>query len=688
MIVTVIQRKTYGEILALLDDPWIELAEIRLDLCELSDSEIESLFSETDTPLIATCRAAWGDAPWSPGKEEALPPAEAERRLTLAIKSGARFADLEIEAEAGWSKRFRDMCNEYGVEIIRSWHDWTGTPSTDYLQQIVARCYRYGASIAKIVTTASFPEDCEAVLGLYGEMPNQVGHDGRAGRDGMGRQEERAGRLVAFAMGEAGRQTRLDCLKLGAPFTYASLENSLQTAAGQIPYTEMHALVYGGFRGFWRIGGDLPMPCSKSFAQRAILCAALAEGRSHLYGYTPCEDSESAISVARALGATVRKSEAADGSATLTIDGIACNGMPDQVGIKTLHTGESGLLTRLCIPVLAAIADGPVTITGEKTLLTRPLKGVQNVMASFGVAIRSERVPITVTPPLIPGNAEVSGVDGSQIISGLLTALPLCGKNSTLYISEPKSIPYMFITQDILRKFGVRIKSEMEGDETMIEEQDWSGCSQISFSVKGGQKYKSADLRIEGDWSAAANFLVAGAIFGKAEVGGLSTDSLQADLAIADILVQAGAAVSEVEGSVCVSKAPLEGFEADLANSPDLFPICAVLAAFCDGQTVLHGVDRLHGKESDRAAAILEMLSGFGVQASINGNDLIISGETLCSRLLNGRLLNGGNFATHHDHRMAMAVKIASMGAAEKVTLDDPSCVAKSFPGFWELFDY
>ena len=309
-------------------------------------------------------------------------------------------------------------------------------------------------------------------------------------------------------------------------------------------------------------------------------------------------------------------------------------------------------------------------------------------MASFGVAIRSERVPITVTPPLIPGNAEVSGVDGSQIISGLLTALPLCSKNSTLYISEPKSIPYMFITQDILRKFGVRIKSEMEGDETMIEEQDWSGCSQISFSVKGGQKYKAADLRIEGDWSAAANFLVAGAIFGKAEVSGLNTDSLQADLAIADILVQAGAAVSEVEGSVCVSKAPLEGFEADLANSPDLFPICAVLAAFCDGQTALHGVDRLHGKESDRAAAILEMLSGFGVQADIEGNDLIINGETLCSRLLNGRLLKGGNFATHHDHRMAMAVKIASMGAAEKVALDDPSCVAKSFPSFWELFDY
>lgn len=711
MIATVIQRKSYEQILALLDDPWIELAEIRLDLCDLSDDEIEDLFGNADTPLIATCRADLG--------------AEAERRLTLAIRSGARFADLEIEAEAGWSKRFRELCHECGTEIIRSYHDFEGTPSPDYLQQIVARCYRYGADIAKIVTTASGPEDIEAVLGLYGGMPDQAGHEQGEARDA------KTGRLIAFAMGEAGRQTRLECLKRGAPFTYASLEDGLQTASGQIPYTEMHRLVYGGFRGFWRVGGDLPMPCSKSFAQRAILCAAIAEGRSHLYGYTPCEDSESAISVARALGATVRKSEAGDGSATLMIDGIGTpgrtkpesaagradeagdvadrHGRSDQPSPATLHTGESGLLTRLCIPLMAAVSSDPVTITGEKTLLQRPLKGVQNVMASFGVPIRSELVPITVTPPLIPGNAEISGADGSQIISGLLTALPLCKKNSTIYISEPKSIPYMFITQDILKKFGVRIKSEMEGDERLIEEQDWSGCSEITFNVKGGQNYKAANLRIEGDWSAAANFLVAGAIFGKAEVSGLSTDSLQADLAIADILVQAGAAVSEVPANeednlseagrttgaadesccnVCVSKAPLEGFEADLANSPDLFPICAILAAFCDGQTVLHGVDRLHGKESDRAAAIMEMLSGFGVAASIDGNDLYISGETLCSRLLNGRLLKGGNFSTRHDHRMAMAIKIASMGAAGKVTLDDPGCVAKSFPSFWEIFDY
>ena len=920
MIATVIQGKTYAEILSLLDDPWVELAEIRLDLCPLSDAEIEDLFSNTDTPLIATCRANWnggeaaegaaghvaveaagmgsadeaagpvawgtagtgsadeaagvrnqnppkmqhppvkieGDASKSPENATALSPevaagansalsasgispAEAERRMTIAIQAGARYADLEIEAEAGWSKRFRDLCHDYGVEIIRSWHDFAGTPSPDYLRQIQARCYRYGADIAKIVTTACRPADCDAVLSLYmgsGEEPCQIseepcqnrpkmsdppskigggpskmaenaGGPGRSTPD-SGRPEPR--RLIAFAMGPVGRETRLECLRRGAPFSYAGvpeearLQKSPKTSAtpgleggsltksaenvdepgpynlGQYDFEEMHRLVYGDFRGFWRVGGDLAVPCSKSFAQRAIVCAALAEGRSRLRAYTPCADSEAAIAVARAIGATVRKdppgaSDPAD-SATLVIDGIgvAPGGAPDGVRNQnppkmqhppvkieggasksadnaatpdqaaasaapgqaaaapaqaaasaavatpasaavatpapktppTLNVAESGLLARLCIPLMAAIARNPVTITGEKTLLRRPLKGVQNVMASFGVPIRSERVPITVAPPLIPGAAEVSGADGSQIISGLLTALPLCAKNSTLYISEPKSIPYMFITEDILRKFGVKLKSEMEGDERMIEDQDWSGCTQISFSIKGGQHYKAADLTIEGDWSAAANFLTAGAIFGKAEVSGLNTDSLQADLAIADILVQAGAVVSELEESVCVSKAPLEGFEADLGNAPDLFPICSVLAAFCDGETVLHGVDRLHGKESDRAAAILEMLSAFGVSACIDGNDLFISGETLACRLLNGRLLRGsgstgaaaasGNpaspaiaprvFRTFGDHRMAMAIKIASMGADSPVVLDDPSCVAKSFPEFWEQFDY
>lgn len=653
MICTSIQRRSYEEILSLLDDPWVEMAEVRLDLCSLSDEQTEDLFSNTDTPLIATCRTG------TPGPDGPLSEAEAERRLSLAIRAGARFADLELEASADFSKRFRELCRECGTEIIRSYHDYSGTPSPELLAQIRSRCCRYGADVAKIVVTAHCEEDCRIVEGLY-DSPQE-------------------GRLVAFAMGDAGRETRLRCLALGAPFTYASCGDGLATASGQYSFEEMHRRVYGGFRGFYR--NDLRMPASKSFAQRAIIAAALASGRSRLRNYTPCDDSESAIRAAGALGARVLRS-----GTTLTVDGAAASA--GGTSLEELHAGESGLLTRLMVPLLAVLNDRPVTITGEKTLLLRPLKGIQEIMASFGVPVRSGKVPVEVTPPLIPGNAEISGAGGSQLISGLLYALPLCGKNSTLYVSEPKSIPYMFITEDVLRKFGVHVKSEMEGDESMIEQQDWSGCSQVTFSVRGGQRYKAADLDLEGDWSAAANFLVAGAVFGKAEVGGLATDSLQADLAIVDILVQAGAVVSELDGAVCVSKAPLEAFEADLGNAPDIFPVCSVLAAFCDGITTLRGVGRLRGKESDRALAILEMLTALGVKAQIAEDELQIEGETLAGRILNGRLLRHGCFTTRHDHRMAMALKVASMGMDGPLTLDDAACVSKSFPGFWEMFDY
>ncbi|MBR3562200.1 MAG: 3-phosphoshikimate 1-carboxyvinyltransferase [Bacteroidales bacterium] len=642
MICTSIQHKTYDEILALLDDPWIEMAEIRLDRCDLSDEEIEDLFANTDTPLIATCRIS------EVGEKKA------ERLLGLAVRAGARFADLEVEADAGFSKRFRSMCEECGTEIIRSFHDYSGTPDLEYLQQLRDRCYRYGADIAKIVVTAHSAADAARVMDLYGDCNN----------------------LVAFAMGEAGRATRIECLKRGAPFSYASLSDAEATAPGQIDYITMHREVYGDWRGFFR--NSLQMPASKSFAQRAIIAAALADGRSHLRGYSPCADSESALAVARALGAKVRL----DGS-TLTIDGIS----GAHTSLETLHTGESGLLTRLMIPLMATINDCPVTITGEKTLTRRPLKGVSDIMASFGVIVRESTVPIRVEGRIIPGVAEISGKDGSQLISGLLGALPLFDKPSTLIITDPKSIPYMFITCDVLKHFGIKISSEMEGDEKMIEEQDWSGCTGVTFKIRGGQKYKAADFDIEGDWSSAAPFLVAGALYGKAEVSGLDTSSLQADLSIADILVEAGAVVSEMDGAVCVSRAPLEAISVDLNNAPDIFPIVSVLAAFCEGESVISGVGRLVGKESNRAEAILEMLSALGVQASVAGDDLHIVGETLTSRLLNGRLLHGGAFTSRADHRMAMALKIASLGASEPITIDDTACVAKSFPAFWEMFD-
>ena len=647
MICTSIQHKNLEQILTILDDPFVEMAEIRLDLCDLDVPQIKELFESCEKPLIATCRS---------GKD-------AVQKMKTAVEAGARFLDLDISAPVEVSQQFQKLCRKAGTELIRSFHDFEGTPDLQYLRQVESRCRRYGADIAKIVVTAHSEQDCETVLSLY---------------DGT-----RTG-LVAFAMGEAGRGSRVECLRRGAPFSYASYDEA--TAPGQIPYEQMHKEVYGEWRGLFR--NDFTTPASKSFAQRAIIAAALAEGKSRLRGYTPCEDSESAIAVAKQLGAKVSRR-----GTTLTISGIGPVA-EGQLSLESLSVGESGLLTRLSIPLLAAINGSDVRIEGRGTLPGRPLGSASDIMAAFGVILRSEGehhdrevyVPLTISGRLIPGTADVPGKGGSQLISGLLMALPLCAKSSRLYVNEPKSIPYMFITLDVLRKFGVQIGNELEGPVEMLEQQDWSYCSGIRFSIKGGQRYKATDMDLEGDWSAAANFLVAGALYGSAEVSGLDQKSLQADISILDLLVAAGACVAGDEDVISVRKAPLECFDFDLSHCPDIFPIASVLAAFCQGTSTLAGVGRLRSKESDRAEAIVSMLTAFGVPASIDGDVMSIEGETLCSRLLNGRLLRGGEFTSRHDHRMAMALSVAALGADGPVIIDDTACVAKSFPDFFEQF--
>ncbi len=681
MICTTIQNKTAEQILQALEQ--CEMAEIRLDRCELNSRDMGEVFS-SDVPLVATCRIAevknepsLQDLPETVREIKAVQ--LAERRLVKAIEAGARYVDVELEAPKQMSKAVRSAAHENGTVFIRSYHDFEGTGSYEDLKRIVEKCLYHGADMVKIVTTAHAAEDMERVMRLY-EWYRKL--------------PQPHGGLIAFCMGEAGRQSRLECLKHGAPYTYAALTAEDAAAPGQWPAAQMAEAVYGDFK-FIVPSAPLPMPVSKSFAQRAIIAAALAEGVSHLKGYTPCGDNEAAIQVARNLGAEV----SVEGT-EVTIKGIAA-----QYGSLTqseLHVGESGLLTRMMIPVMAQLGSGPVTFTGEKTLLNRPLTGAKEIMETFGAKIDSIQVPLTVTGPLKTGRAEISGKHGSQLISGLLMALPFADKNSQLIVKDPKSIPYMFITLEVLKKFGIKIANDMQGGREFLESGgDWSLCTEMIFKVKGGQRYKAADINLEGDWSAAANFLVAGAIFGKAELSGLDTTSLQADLSIMDILMDAGASLSQLDGrtgNITAQRAPLQAFEVDASNCPDLFPIVAVLAAFCQGTSRIAGVGRLANKESDRAKAILGMLTQMGVQAQIEGDELVVKGYSLVERLMGGSpirsamtcgepgLLKGGAYTSHHDHRMVMALKVASLGADSPITIDDEACVAKSFPQFNELF--
>lgn len=724
MICTTIQNRTLEEIMNLLEssEPRIQMAEIRLDRCPLSIEEIEYLFSSSDTPLVATCRVVDdGNGTWE----------EAEEKLTAAVEAGAAFLDLEIEAPKEIGKRLRRACTEYGTTMIRSSHFFAGTPSDQVLRNTVEKCRKFGGEIVKIAAMATSEEDVARVLALYSSIAST----------NSAAETQRPVELVAFSMGEIGKVSRLDCLKLGSPFTYAALNENEAAAPGQWCYSEMLTAVYGDRKPL-HCNSPLNMPASKSFAQRAIIAAALAEGESRLGGYSPCGDNEAAIAVAKALGAKVIAAEpearqdstaiesASFSGKTLIIEGIGSSAnIPEKINV-----GESGLLTRLMIPLAAALGNGnQIEIDGIGTLPTRPLKGASEIMAGFGTVLRplnpapEVHVPLTVQGPLLPGKTSISGKGGSQLISGLLMALPLLPEDSTLHIHDPKSIPYMFITADVLRRFGIKIGSEMEGGEDFLETQDWSLCTGITFKIKGGQKYSPAAFDIEGDWSAAANFLVAGALFGDVKLTGLDTTSLQADISIMDILMEAGASLSQIDdgpqdgitndgssrneatdaasnktsdnedaqeanapqghrGLITAQKAPLRAFDTDLNNCPDLFPIVSILAAFCHGRSNIQGFKRLASKESDRGTAILNMLTQMGVSASASGDTLTIDGESVESRLLNGHLLKGGEYTSSHDHRMAMALTVASWCADTPIIIDDTSCVAKSFPAFLDTY--
>ena len=728
------------------------MAEIRLDSCRLSARQMQECFS-SDVPMIATCRVAELMASEPSLQDESLTPQSreikaaqiAEKLLCQAIEAGARYVDVEIEAPKQMSKRVRNVAHENGTVFILSYHDFEGTASVDALRTLVVKCHYHGADMVKIATTASSQEDAERVLSLYEWCGAMQGTDMENLADGG---------LIAFCMGEAGRESRLECLRRGAPFTYAALDGDEAVAPGQWPVSEMMKAVYGEYAQLHQEGDcrysqcePLTVPCSKSFAQRAIICAALAEGVSHLKGYTPCGDNEAALAVARALGADVQQ----NGNA-LIIRGISASigsvigsfagGLGEHL---ELHVGESGLLARMMIPLMAQLHQGPVEVTGEKTLLRRPLTGAREILETLGCEILrfaqddkgvlddrgaqdgksfcndkgdAVRIPLTVRGPLKSGGRVViSGKHGSQLITGLLMALPFAEKNTTLVINDPKSIPYIFITLEVLKKFGIKIGNEMLGGRDFLESNgDWSLCTEMVFKIKGGQRLKAADVDLEGDWSAAANFLVAGAVFGKVEVAGLDTSSLQADLSIMDILMDAGASLSQVDGSrgnIAVQRAPLRAFNVDASNCPDLFPVISVLAAFCQGTSRIAGLGRLANKESDRATAIYDMLIQMGVEVCRDGDELVIRGYSLAQRLLSGSLhrqgasrdgqdgheegqrtsdsrvpglLKGGQYTSHHDHRMVMALKVASLGADGPVIIDDEECVAKSFPSFKECY--
>lgn len=413
-----------------------------------------------------------------------------------------------------------------------------------------------------------------------------------------------------------------------------------------------------------RIGGRVSPPCSKSYAQRALAASLLAEERSVLHNLEFCDDTLSAIRCIETLGAHVARI----GADTLAIDGgwhpaDAPDGLTTgalRPTGDTLHTGESGLSTRLFTPI-ASLAGHPLRIVGEGSLLHRPMQPMIATLRNLGVRVDDTdgRLPLTVCGPLQGGETTIDGSLSSQFVTGLLLALPLARKDTVLHVAEPVSTPYLDMTLDTAARFGIEI------DHRDYEE----------FYIKGQQCYRPVEIAIEGDWSAAAMLLVAGAVAGEVTVNNIRPLSKQADTAICTALVRAGASVIHEADSVTVGARPLQAFEFDATQCPDLFPALAALAASAEGTSVLKGTSRLLHKECDRAEAIREEYGKLGIEVDLSEPDTM---------RIRGGAIRGSRVDSHGDHRMAMSLAVASLRAEGETIIAGAECVAKSYPTFFD----
>ncbi|MDG1262503.1 MAG: 3-phosphoshikimate 1-carboxyvinyltransferase [Flavobacteriales bacterium] len=395
--------------------------------------------------------------------------------------------------------------------------------------------------------------------------------------------------------------------------------------------------------------GTVRAPGSKSLMQRFIVAALLANGKSTLHHPAENDDSFHALKCAALLGA----------EAELHDEYIEIEGGKHEPPAP-LNVGESGLGMRLFTPI-AAMSGFPVEITGEGSLLTRPLTAFEEVFATLGAQIDTTdgHLPAVVKGPLTGGNAVLDGSVSSQFLSGLLMALPLAKEDSTLQVESLKSIPYVDMTLEVLASFGIEITHD-----------DYR-----TFHIKGNQQYQPISSEVEGDWSAGATLLVAGALASNRGIliEGLSTTYTQADRAITGPLLFGGAKLMHLPNGIRVQASKLKSFDFDATDCPDLFPVMAALAVGGQKKSTIKGVHRLKHKESDRGLAIQQEFKKAGIQVDLDGDVMTIHPGKPAPCTMD----------SHNDHRIVMAAALLGL-IGGPIRIERAEAIGKSYPGFFE----
>ena len=403
------------------------------------------------------------------------------------------------------------------------------------------------------------------------------------------------------------------------------------------------------------LSGSVTPPPSKSQAHRLLICAALSNHPSKVCCDALNDDLCATMESLNALGASISY---ADGA--FDVQPVACRKGGE------LPCGESGSTLRFLLPIAAALGSES-TLTGKGKLPLRPMEQLTTALVQHGVEIVEHRddahLPLTCKGQLTGGEYTLPGDISSQYFTGLLFALPLLSAPSRLNISgELTSASYVGMTLDALRQSGITIETLDNG-----------------FNIPAPQQYNTPQqLRVEGDWSAAAFWLVAG-VTGKHPVTicGMNVDSLQGDRRIVDHLRKMGADIQFTGDAIVAYPSQLRGAELDCVDTPDLVPILSVAAAAAEGTTLFTHVGRLRYKESDRLAAMKSLLEAFGISSVVGEDTYSVAGGKACAKW---------PVDSFGDHRIAMSAAIMAAVAGCEVTIKGAECVAKSYPLFYEDF--
>ena len=402
------------------------------------------------------------------------------------------------------------------------------------------------------------------------------------------------------------------------------------------------------------LSGSVTPPPSKSQAHRLLICAALGSEPCSIVCSAVNDDIMATMRCLNALGAEITYSS---GLFEVTPVSVAKGG--------TLDCGESGSTLRFLVSV-AAVLGADATFVGAGKLPQRPMGALLTALEQHGVTFTrhtADELPLTCNGTLCGGKFSLPGNISSQYLTGLLFALPLAAEDSEIEVTDGlTSASYVTMTLDALRIAGIEV--EQRGN---------------IYRIKGNQQYRMPQrVVVEGDWSSAAFWVVAG-VTGKRPVTvcGMNIESLQGDSYIVEHLRSMGAFIECNENGVVAMPSHLFGAELDCTDTPDLVPVLAVAAAVAQGTTVFTGVGRLRYKESDRLAAMKTTLASFGIQSEIGEDTFTVYGGTVSVE---------GAVDSFGDHRIAMSAAILSTLSAAPVTITGAECVAKSYPRFYDDF--